>query len=188
MAAVLSPMLFRANTTYTLAAYAPGESWSRRYYPGLSDYQHDVNDAWFEQMLALLKPDGILGIPNLQKFFNKRGEEVPRSGENGGSPGRYEAAMFTPGEPQFSLGQVVMTPGIQALLEEPLDDMMLAGMIVRHQEGDWGTVDEEDRATNDEAVQLGNRILSAHTFKGAKVWIITERDRSATTVLLPEEY
>ena len=188
LAAVLSPMLFRANTSHTLAAYTPGDSWSRRYYPGLSDYQHDVNDAWFEQMLALLKPDGILGIPNLQKFFNKRGEEVPRSGENGGSPGRYEAARFTPGQPQFSLGQVVMTPGVQVLIEEALDHQMMIGMLRRHQEGDWGDLGSEDKAANDEAVEQGDRIFSMYNFKGTKVYVITEWDRSVTTILLPGDY
>jgi hypothetical protein len=59
-----------------------GSSWSRRYYPGLTEAQHDVNDAWFQQMLDLLSDTGILGVPNLQKAFNKRGEEVPFPGTN----------------------------------------------------------------------------------------------------------
>ena len=56
-----------------------GPSWSRRYYSGLTEAQHDANDAWFEGMLRLLKPDGILGVPGIEKAFNKQGEEVPWS-------------------------------------------------------------------------------------------------------------
>jgi len=55
--------------------------------------------------------------------------------------------------------------------------------------GDWGDLSAEDKQLNDEAVQDGSRILSAYTTaKGAKVWVITEPDRSATTILLPDEY
>jgi len=59
-----------------------GGSWSRKYYPGLPEWQHDANDAWFESALNLLKPDGIIGIPNLQRAFNKQGEEIPWPGES----------------------------------------------------------------------------------------------------------
>ncbi|MBN8927619.1 MAG: hypothetical protein J0H19_13455, partial [Rhodospirillales bacterium] len=67
----------------------------------------------------------------------------------------------------------------------------------RHVSGDWGCVCDEDKALNDEAVELGNRILSAYPIDPAKpcegfgdncLWIITERDRSVTTFLLPSEY
>jgi len=59
-----------------------GGSWSRKYYPGLPEWEHDANDAWFESALNLLKPDGIIGIPNLQRAFNKQGEEIPWPGES----------------------------------------------------------------------------------------------------------
>ena len=59
----------------------------------------------------------------------------------------------------------------------------------RHVGGDWGCVGEEDRRLNDEALLHGDRILSAYrTDRGVKLWVITEADRSSTTVLLPEEY
>jgi len=59
----------------------------------------------------------------------------------------------------------------------------------RHHRGDWGDLDEEDKAANDQALIDGGRLFSAyHSATGIKVWIITEADRSATTVLLPSEY
>jgi len=52
------------------------KSWSKQYYEGLTEMQHQVNDDWFKTSLTLLKDTGILGVPNLRKFFNKNGEEV----------------------------------------------------------------------------------------------------------------
>ena len=87
----------------------------------------------------------------------------------------------------FSLGQIVATPGaLEALAEcgQPA-----SGFLVRHALGDWGERCDEDRQANDEAVADDLRILSAYRLNdGTKIWIITEADRSATTVLLPEEY
>jgi hypothetical protein len=61
--------------------------------------------------------------------------------------------------------------------------------IQRHQAGDWGDVSDEDRSANDQALIQGTRILSAYrATNGTKFWIITEADRSVTTVLLPEDY
>jgi hypothetical protein len=88
---------------------------------------------------------------------------------------------------RFSLGRLLSTPGALAALEEagqnPLE------FIHRHQSGDWGSVCPEDAAENELSVSEGYRILSAYTLKtGTKVWLITEADRSATTILLPDEY
>jgi len=86
---------------------------------------------------------------------------------------------------KFRLGRIVATPHA---LEVITSDDILRG-ISRHQAGDWGEVDAEDRATNDLAVVNRTRILSVYrSAKNAKFWIITEADRSATTVLLPEDY
>ena len=90
-------------------------------------------------------------------------------------------------KPLFSLGQLVGTPGaLEALAEvqkEPLE------LLARHVSGDWGELEEEDRAENDFSVKNDLRILSAYTLEsGVKVWVITEADRSATTILLPSEY
>ena len=90
-------------------------------------------------------------------------------------------------QPKFPLGQVVATPGALAALEQaghaPLE------FISRHVAGDWGELDEEDRRENEFSLKEGFRILSAYRLKdGTKIWIITEADRSSTTILLPEEY
>jgi hypothetical protein len=61
--------------------------------------------------------------------------------------------------------------------------------LARHQSGDWGDLDEADKRENEVSLEKGFRLLSAYTLTtGVKVWIITERDRSATTILLPAEY
>lgn len=91
-------------------------------------------------------------------------------------------------KPLFELGQVLATTGATEAMQ---GDMLVAAILLdRHAAGDWGDLDQEDRETNDEAVKVGNRILSAYKLSddGAKLWIITEWDRSATTILLPEEY
>jgi hypothetical protein len=67
------------------------------------------------------------------------------------------------------------------------DDILLG--IQRHQAGDWGELSDENREANDQALVQGTRILSAYTaVTGTRFWIITEADREATTVLLPEDY
>lgn len=88
-------------------------------------------------------------------------------------------------EPRFPLGQLVITRNAASRLAE--DDVTTA--IRRHVQGDWGDVCEEDRIENDLALIEGNRILSVYVAAdGLRFWIITEADRSATTVLLPEDY
>lgn len=65
----------------------------------------------------------------------------------------------------------------------------LVGYLNRHAAGDWGDLSNDDRRANAEALKDGSRLLSAYHLKdGTKIWIITEVDRSATTVLLPAEY
>lgn len=62
-------------------------------------------------------------------------------------------------------------------------------LVQRHEQGDWGNVDEHDRQENERALMDGTRLLSAYTLPdGTRIWVITEADRSATTLLLPEEY
>ena len=88
-------------------------------------------------------------------------------------------------EPRFPIGQLVATPG--ALDTVPPEDMQIA--LARHQRGDWGEVDKDDRRENDLSLEKGFRLLSAYrTRDGVKFWIITEHDRSVTTILLPSEY
>jgi hypothetical protein len=86
---------------------------------------------------------------------------------------------------RFRLGRILSTP--HALEVIPNEDILRG--IARHQAGDWGEVSAEDHQANERALMEGTRILSAYvSAKGVKFWIITEADRSATTVLLPEDY
>ena len=60
--------------------------------------------------------------------------------------------------------------------------------IARHISGDWGDMCKEDKETNEEALTEGNRLFSAYVDGLTQIWIITEADRSCTTVLFPHEY
>lgn len=89
--------------------------------------------------------------------------------------------------PKFSLGQIVATPAALALLEEhhvsPLD------LLARHVSGDWGELPAEDAALNNVSLKTDGRLLSSYPIApNTKVWVITEWDRSVTTVLRPEDY
>ncbi len=89
--------------------------------------------------------------------------------------------------PRFPLGRCVATPGAIDALEEAGADA--ADLFRRHQGGDWGTVCGEDRQANEAALREGARLISAYTLdSGVEIWVITEADRSATTITLPEEY
>ncbi len=86
---------------------------------------------------------------------------------------------------KFDVGQVRATP---AAIEKIYEDDFF-NCFVRHMAGDWGDLEEHDWKANDDAVEFGSRIISAYNDRhGTRFWIITEADRSATTVLLPEEY
>jgi hypothetical protein len=90
-------------------------------------------------------------------------------------------------QPRFQLGQVVGTPGALEALQQAGQDPL--ALLARHVAGDWGELDEEDRAENEFSIENNLRLLSAYTLPtGVKVWLITEHDRSVTTLLLPEEY
>ena len=90
-------------------------------------------------------------------------------------------------EEKFQPGRIVATPGALAALEASGEAPV--GYLARHIAGDWGDVDEDDHRENELSLIHGFRLLSAYTLNsGTKIWIITEADRSATTVLLPEEY
>lgn len=88
------------------------------------------------------------------------------------------------------LGRVVCTRGVWQRQEADLSfASFIAASLSRHERKDWGDVCEEDSGLNDEAMTLGSRILSVYTHDDSTViWIITEADRSATTVLFPHEY
>ncbi|MCU4442136.1 type I restriction endonuclease subunit M [Acinetobacter pittii] len=86
----------------------------------------------------------------------------------------------------FALGQVVATKNAVELMTQkcitPFD------LLHRHQHGDWGDLNEPDREANEQALIENLRILSSYDFDNEKIWIITEADRTLTTILLPSDY
>lgn len=87
----------------------------------------------------------------------------------------------------FSLGKVVATPGAIELLNAL--NILPRDLIRRHVRGDWGDMEQEDVEANNQAIQEGSRIFSAYEVReDVRLWVITEADRSITTILLPEEY
>jgi len=93
----------------------------------------------------------------------------------------------TEGKPLFDLGQLVATPGALAALEKTGQNAM--EFLSRHVSGDWGELPKEDKDENRMSLEKGFRLLSSYrTTAGDKLWVITEADRSITTLLLPEEY
>jgi hypothetical protein len=104
-------------------------------------------------------------------------------------------------EPRFPLGRTVATPAALTLLDR--HGVSPSTLLARHQTGDWGDVGADDARSNDEALKLGNRLLSVYRLLDAavldtmtsderrrspRVWIITERDFSVTTILTPDDY
>jgi hypothetical protein len=88
---------------------------------------------------------------------------------------------------KFPLGNLYATPGVLEAFRASGDDIL--AYLIRHIAGDWGEVNAEDWRANEESLRIGERLLSAYTMSdGTRFWIITERDRSSTTVLLPEDY
>ena len=87
----------------------------------------------------------------------------------------------------FPFGQVVVTPGALQALQKA--EQAPHQFLARHGRGDWGEIPDADRRHNADAVQRGSHIVSAYTTSaGDRLWVITEADRSVTTLLLPEEY
>ncbi|MEQ6475563.1 type I restriction endonuclease subunit M [Comamonas sp. wu1-DMT] len=103
--------------------------------------------------------------------------------------------------PRFSLGQLVATPGAMELLEQT--GFSALALISCHSQGSWGDCCDEDKETNELAIRQGMRVMSVYRLVDAEtllqtpldkrsslptLWIITEADRSVTTLLLPSEY
>lgn len=88
----------------------------------------------------------------------------------------------------FELGHIFATPSVVDLMEEnqKFNDFVMES-LTKHHSGNWGDLEQEDKDENDRALANGRRILSAYKGK-EKIWIITEADRSVTTILLPSEY
>ena len=87
---------------------------------------------------------------------------------------------------KFKLGHLSITPGARDLLKE--SNTHADTFLKRHTSGDWGNVSANDKAENDFAIGKELRIFSAYETDAGKLWVITEADRSSTTLLLPDEY
>ena len=97
---------------------------------------------------------------------------------------------------ELHIGEVYATQGVIAEMKDIYGfQEFCSGCLMRHRSYDWGDIDEEDKASNDEAVESGGRIISAYILPRYfciaytdRIWIITEADRSQTTILFPYEY
>ena len=94
---------------------------------------------------------------------------------------------------KFKLGRIVATPGAIEALEKA--NTTAIPFLARHQRGDWGNICPEDKELNDQAIKYEGqpdkqqRVLSSYKLPtGRTIWIITESDRSVTTILLPKDY
>lgn len=89
----------------------------------------------------------------------------------------------------FKLGKLVMTRGVHNKIKEDVDFAIgVLDAFERYQRCDWGDLCEEDKAENEHALKEGERIFAVYNIGKEKVYIITEHDRSVTTILFPEEY
>lgn len=96
-------------------------------------------------------------------------------------------ALAVLSQPRFRVGQLVMTAGVNDLVQRGALDPV--PYLRRHLDGDWGDLDDCDRRSNDAALKSGDRLFSSYQVTPTlKLWIITEWDRSVTTLLLPSEY
>ena len=99
----------------------------------------------------------------------------------------WDVIVVEPATALFELGQIVGTPGALQELQEAEQNPL--ELIFRHVTGDWGNLCEEDREENEFSLARGLRILSAYELDtGKKIWVITEHDRSVTTILRPIDY
>lgn len=94
--------------------------------------------------------------------------------------------MNTTKRPRFVMGKPVITTAAQTALDAAGIEGVL--LLARHIHGDWGDLPVEDQTANELALLTGSRLLSSYDLPGGKVWIITEADRSVTTILLPDDY
>ena len=157
----------------------------------LTRTQQDAKQAYLnrqaEQMLATYKQanesERIAVIKQIDSFL----EVIPQDAKKFWLKFRYQLERLNEKAVLFPLGQTVMTLGAKEALEESNELPM--NFLARHQSGDWGEVCKEDAEENDFSLKNGFRLLSAYkTSQDVKIWIITEADKSSTTILLPSEY
>lgn len=94
--------------------------------------------------------------------------------------------IFYPTVTRFELGRIYVTPG--ARYAHRMDDLDLNELLERHAAGDWSDMSPEDAEANTAAITDSTRIFSAFVTDFGRMWVITEADRSSTTILCPEEY
>ena len=95
-----------------------------------------------------------------------------------------------PSKRRFELGRVVVTQGALAALgdNDAARSTACSQLLAKHAAGDWGQCGKHDAKVNEEALVRGQRLLSVYTVRDQRIWVITEADRSATTILLPSDY
>jgi hypothetical protein len=112
-------------------------------------------------------------------------ETLARAEVAGGATKLFRNEADSATTAKFSLGATVITPNAQSRIS----DQEIRAAIQRHLKGDWGELVEHDRLENDQGLKVGLRLHSSYrSIDGTKFWIITEADRSVTTILLPEDY
>lgn len=139
---------------------------------------------------AFRRLDQLLALP---ASFRASGQKLPAYASGAGSsaaviretPPAYQAGPRS-GAGRLALGRVVATPGALEIVRD--HSVNVAQLVRRHAAGDWGTLCAEDRRANARALRTGARVMSVYETAGGRLWVITEADRSATTVLLPSEY
>ncbi len=95
--------------------------------------------------------------------------------------------LLVPMDAKFFPGVLVITPGALEAFKQTGEG--IEPFLTRHLRGDWDDLDNHDRRENEYSLQQGLRLVSAYALNdGTKIWVITEADRSATTILLPDEY
>lgn len=113
--------------------------------------------------------------------------KIERRGALDLPPGKDEEQTLDAKPGLFPLGRIVATPGALAILAAAAVDA--APLLARHAVGDWGDVSKNDWQENEKSLSEGHILTSSYRLLGGvKLWIVTEADRSATTLLLPSEY
>lgn len=137
-----------------------------------------INLHAYEQPAGTTAPTATIGTAGATSEGGKEAQTE--------DPARNDPAAAVAALAKFPLGHIVATPG--ALAAIPEEEILAA--LARHHAGDWGEeLCPEDRQENERSLENGSRLLSAYrSTSGTRFWIITEADRSATTVLLPSEY
>jgi len=157
----------------------------------LTQIQQDAKTAFLhkqsEQMLALYEKADIDERKAIIKQIDSFLSIVSPDAKTFWLKFRRKLEILNESKVLFPLGNVYLTIGAREALEE--SNQTATEFLAKHQSGDYGDICEDDKRENELSVKEGFRILSSYkTSKDVKMWLITEADRSSTTLLLPEEY